>query len=223
MTKTKTNWKFIDLLLLLIGLIPLVAAFFLYDMLPDRMAVHFGLNGQPDGYQSKLSFLIAFGLLVIGLPLLMKMFRFIDPKRPNYEKFNRAFEIVRVALTVFLSGLFSIVLLYNLGYSLNMLIFVLVGIGLLFLIIGNYMGQVRFNYFMGIRTPWTLADEDVWRRTHRLAGPVWMLAGLVAVFAAFLPGSAAVWAFGTAFVISVLLPTLYSYVLFKQKKDDKAV
>lgn len=211
----------VDLLLFLIGLIPLGAALVLYDRLPEQMAVHFGLNGKPDGYQSKLSFLILFSLLVIGLPILLKISRFIDPIQTNYEKFARAFEIIRVALTILLSSSFFITLLYNLGYSVNIQMFALTGIGLLFLIIGNYMGQLRFNYFIGIRTPWTLADEAVWRRTHRLAGPIWMFSGIVSIFAALLPAMAAVWSFGFALGTSVLLPTVYSFVLYKQYEEKR--
>lgn len=216
MTKTKIKWGAIDGLLLLVGLMPVIAAILWYDRLPESIAVHFGISGEPNGYQNKATFLWFAGLLTLGLPLFMKLTRYIDPKRENYEKFEGAFEAVRIALSLLMAGVVGFILAYNLGYQVNIQMFVLLTVGLLYVITGNYMGQFRFNYLIGIKTPWTLADPEVWRRTHRFAAPVWVVAGIVAVICAFLPGIIAVWIFGTAIAVSVILPMVYSYVQFRR-------
>ncbi|UUZ82377.1 SdpI family protein [Paenibacillus sp. P26] len=213
----KPKWGLIDLLLLLLGLVPAVVTFMVYDKLPEQVAIHFGPDGRPNGYQSKLSFLIVFELMVIGLPLLIKIFRFMDPKRSNYETFGRVFDITRVALTLLLCTIFGNILLFNLGYEeIHMQRYVLGGVGAVLMVSGNYMGRLRHNYMIGIRTPWTLENEEVWRRTHRMAGPLTMLAGFGVVIAAFFPGTAAFWTLIAAALVSGFVPAIYSYVLYRR-------
>lgn len=216
MNKKQKRWGVWDLVLVVMGLIPGAAAILLYDQLPDPMASHFGVNGNVDGYQGKLSFLLLLGLLSAGLPILMKVTRFIDPKRDNYEKFNRAFEIIRFVTTAFFSIIFGFILIYNLGYQMNVQNFIMFMLGIMLIVMGNYVGQFRFNFLVGIRTPWTLTNEQVWRRTHRMAGPLWMITGVVSLICAYLPGDIAVWLFGLALAVAVLLPMIYSYLLYRR-------
>jgi uncharacterized membrane protein len=205
------KWGITDLVLAVIGLVPFVFALIVYDRLPETMATHFGIEGQADGWQGKGSF------LVLGIPLFMKESRRIDPRSENYEKFDSVYEIFRLGITLFLSAAVGATIFYNLGYAFSMQMFVLVGLGLFLMTIGNYMGQVRFNYFIGIKTPWTLANEEVWRRTHRASGPLIVITGVVTVIAAFLPSQAAVWVFGIMFALSMLVfPMLYSYLQFQR-------
>ena len=96
--------------------------------------------------------------------LLLKITRYIDPKRKNYDKFETTFDMFRLIFTAFLSVMYISMIYINLGYSVNIQMIVLIGIGLLFMYLGKTMSRIHFNYTMGIRTPWTLASEDVWRR-----------------------------------------------------------
>lgn len=217
MSKATGRWKWVDLLILAVAAVPILLAIGFYDRLPESLAVHFNLRGEADGYQGKLSFLLTYGLLMTVMPWLMKLLPAIDPKRENYAKFNDIYELFRLLITLVLSGLLGIVIAYNLGYQVRIQMIVLLIIGGLWIIIGNYLGRIRFNYFVGIRTPWTLANEEVWRRTHRLAGPLWMEAGLIAILAAFLPGIVAVWGLGIALGLSVVIPTVFSYLFYRQQ------
>ena len=216
MTEKQWTWGWRDLVLVLIGAIPLVLGWAWYDELPEQVASHFGMDGTPNGWMSKNGLLMLIGGFCIVLPLLMNLLRRIDPNRENYRKFQSAFELIRFATTGLLSGVFIMALAYNKGYDVNIQMYVLLGIGVLYLIFGNVMTQIRYNYFIGIRTPWTLASEDVWRRTHRVAGPLMMGAGAVSLIAAFLPGAIAIWVFLAAVAVSVGVPFVYSYVLFSK-------
>ncbi|BCJ86048.1 SdpI family protein [Effusibacillus dendaii] len=216
MSKLKGIGNNSDLLNLLVGIIPIVIAMIFYDQLPQRMATHFNAAGHPNGYMDKNWFLLTTAVLLLGLPFLMKGFRFADPMRSNYTKFEKGFEGIRLVVTLILSVVMSIVVFVNLGYSVNMQMTVMIAVGLLFLVIGNYLGQMRFTYFTGIRTPWTMANETVWRRTHRMAGPLWMLAGLVFVVCGFLSPQFAVPVFLVTVASVTVVPIVYSYLIYRR-------
>lgn len=216
MSNDKMKWGKIDLISLIIVLIPMIMTLVLYNKLPDQMAVHFGTNGEADGFQGKFTFILMSLLILIGIPLLMKVSRYMDPKKKNYDKFESTFEWFRLILTAFLSVMSVVTLFYNLGYKVNIQMIVLMGIGVLFIFLGNYMSRIRFNYTMGIKTPWTLASEEVWRRTHRLAGPLWFIAGIIVFILAFLPGELAFIIMMITIAIIVLVPVLYSFLIYKK-------
>ena len=194
----------------------MVMTILLYNKLPDQMATHFGTSGEADGYQGKFAFLLTGSLMLIGIPLLLKVIRYMDPKRTNYDKFELTYDRFRLIFTAFLSVMMGVTILYNLGFAVNIQMIVLIGMGILFIFLGNYMSRIRLNYTMGIRTPWTLASEEVWRRTHRLAGPLWFIAGIIVIILAFLPGNLAFILLMIIIAIVVLIPILYSYLLYKK-------
>lgn len=216
MNRLNVKWGKIDLIILLFILIPILLMVFYYDRLPDQLAVHFGTNGKANGYQGKSTFLLTSVLFLIGIPLLLKIFRYIDPKKKNFDQFESIYDLFRLIFTVFISVIYVTIIYFNLGYAVNIQLIVLIGIGLLFMFLGKFMPRIRFNYTMGIRTPWTLASEIVWERTHRLAGPIWFIGGLVMMILAFLPGSLAfIFMFIVVGVIT-LVPILYSFIIFKK-------
>ncbi|WCK56613.1 SdpI family protein [Aneurinibacillus sp. Ricciae_BoGa-3] len=210
------NWGKIDVLLILIALVPIAAFLLVYNQLPDSMAVHFGFDNKPNGFQSKPSALILFSLLGLGVPILLKYTRKIDPKQENYWKFKRAFEAIRLGVTVLLSCVFGLVLMFNLGYPLDIKFFTLMLVGLLFMIMGNYLVQIRYNFFFGIRTPWTLASEEVWRRTHRMAGPLYMAAGAFFILCGFVASTWFIYIFIAGIVLACAFPVCYSYLIYKK-------
>lgn len=216
MKNHKIKWGKIDVISLVIILIPMVMTILLYNQLPDQLAVHFGLNGEANGYQGKFTFLLTSFLFLIGISLLLKVIRYIDPKQKSYDKFESTFDMFRLIFTIFLSVMYITLLFSNLGYAINIQMIVLIGIGILFIFLGNYMSRIRLNYTMGIRTPWTLASEEVWRRTHRLAGPLWFIGGIIVIILAFLPESLAFILMLIVTAIIALIPILYSYLLYKK-------
>ena len=214
----KMKWGKIDLISLIFILIPIGMTLFLYNRLPNQLAVHFGTNGEADGYQGKFTFLLTSTLFLLGVPLLLKIIRYIDPKKKNYEKFESTYDMFRLLFTAFFSVMYISMIFINLGYDVNIQMIVLIGIGLLFMFLGKYMSRIRFNYTMGIRTPWTLASEDVWQRTHQFAGPLWLIGGIIMIILAFLPGSLAFILMLIIVGIIAFVPILYSYLIYKKDR-----
>lgn len=101
----------------------------------------------------------------------------IDPKKMNYTQMGRVYWLLGLSTIIFLAILHLGVLAVGLGVLPNLPRWYFSGIGILFIVLGNYYGKIKFNYFVGIRTPWTLANEEVWYKTHRFAGPVWIVGG----------------------------------------------
>ena len=196
----------------LVCLLPIVLALILYDNLPDLVPIHFGMNGEPDNHASKAvaGFVIPCGLAALNLFVHFTMNT--DPKRKNANVVIRAVGLWSAPV---ISLIFVPITLYKgMGHDLPITIISTALIGLLFLIIGNYMPKSRQSYTVGIRLPWTLNNEENWNKTHRFAGFVWVLGGLVVIVNAFIGSAYIIFA-----VISllVILPVIYSYRLYRKQ------
>lgn len=201
----------------LLALLPLVLVAVFYSRLPDQVPMHWGFDGEINRYGSKNE------LWLIGAlgPLFALLFQFLprlDPKRRNYEKFQTYYEAFSLVLVAFIAVMMGVALLESFRPgSLSMGRVVSALVGLLFLFVGNLMGKVKPNFFMGIRNPWTLSDPDVWNRAHRLGGGLFFLTGLVTVVSAILlpePVTFAVLMAGT--LLTALIPTVMSYFWYKK-------
>jgi len=157
-------------------------------------------------------------LLAPVLYLLLILLPLADPRKENYVRFANAYAFLRWALLIFMYGLYVVSLLVSLGYAVDTGLFVKAGVAVLLTIIGNFMGQFRHNYFVGIKTPWTLANEEVWQRTHRLGGRIWVLCGLGCLALSPFSGAWAAYSYFALLMIMVLVPMLYSYVIFERLK-----
>ncbi|MFC5528904.1 SdpI family protein [Cohnella yongneupensis] len=217
--KNNPMWTRRDWILLAINVLifaGLAAAF--YDRLPDQVISHYDAQGRPNDTMAKWSFWLLYGALGTLLPSGLTLIRQIDPRKPNYERFKGYFYLMRYAVSLFLHGIFLIIILDNLDYELPVHKLVIGGIGLLWIVIGNGMGQLRSNFFVGIRTPWTLTDDDNWRKTHRIGGRLWVLAGLIMLAGAcFLNTAGIIAALVVGIVLSVVVPVVYSYNLHRKK------
>lgn len=217
MSKTSQNqakWqKFASGLLVLINLI---LGVYFYPQLPDTVPSHWNAAGQIDSYAGRFWGAFGIPLLILGIFVLFFIIPRIDPKKANYAKMGRVFWIFSFSLVLFLSILYWSVLGVALGYLKGLPRWYFGGIGILFIIIGNYYGKIKFNYTFGLRTPWTIANEEVWYKTHRIAGPIWMAGGFLLLFTGLLPVSWAMPWFFTIIVVITLVPTLYSYQIFKR-------
>ena len=185
--------------------------------LPEQIVSHWGPNGDPDGYTTKFigAFLIPF--IMACLLLLKAVLPKIDPKRNNFEKFKKPYTIVTEILTVFLLLIHVSIILFNLGYQVDMEFIVVLGIGVLFVVLGNYLPKVKHNYSMGVRTAWTLSSETVWAKTHRLAGKVFVVSGLFMAAMAFTDVSLLV-AILSPLALMLVVITMMSYVYYKKEQ-----
>lgn len=203
---------------ILIALISFIGTVFVYPMLPVTIATHWGINGEVNGTGDR-----SVQLFMAALPLVMYIFLVliprIDPRRENYTLHNKAYTIFEVVLVLFLVGVNWVTIGYNLGIPLDIEKWVVIPMGILFMVIGNYMGQIRPNYFFGIRTPWTLADAEVWRKTHRLGGFLFMASGLLILGSAFLGGAASYVVTMGSILLTTVTVFVYSYFVFRKLKE----
>ncbi|OPX85908.1 SdpI family protein [Pelotomaculum sp. PtaB.Bin117] len=218
----KGNWHvFIrgewPLLLIVTG--ALIAGFIIYPHLPEQVASHWNLAGEVDRYSSR--FWGAFGIPVMtaAIYILMLFLPLIDPKKQNYQKFAGAYRLLRAVMVIFMTGLYAVIVANAQGYQVPVDRVVITGIAVLFIVMGNFMGQIRQNYFVGIKTPWTLANEAVWQKTHRLAARLWVAAGLAGLAAALAGGAAGAVIMGVSLGLAVIIPVAFSYLEFRRRQQ----
>lgn len=216
------NSKLSLLVVLLVLSIPLFYLATVYTALPATVAMHFDINGQPNRFGNKSE--LIWGVLIMvftaaGLYLLLKNIHKIDPKKSakfSTESMNK----IALAIVIFFTGL-NILIVYSavngeLAFHNLMLPF----LGLFFAYLGNVMYSVKQNYFVGIRTPWTLESEDVWRKTHQLGGKLWFAGGLLIAIVTLLLNNTASFTFFLSVIIFItIVPVVYSYMLFKKEKN----
>ncbi|NUU61167.1 SdpI family protein [Paenibacillus agri] len=212
------KWKWQDTLIVVLGLASLCFALFNYNALPDQLPAQFGVTGEVNRYWSKDSAIACLGLLGLLMPLLMHFIRSIDPRKENYAKFENAYAMTRLAMALLFDFIFVLVIMYGLNINLPVGKIAIGAVGILFIIIGNYMPQVKDNYFIGLHTPWTLHNPEVWRKTHRLAGGLWVIGGLLMIGAIFTGGIWNTVVIVTALVLTTLIPVAYSWMLAQRLK-----
>lgn len=214
----KYDWKTeLPCWLLLAGMF--LAAVISWPSAPDRIPVHWGVNFQPDRYGGKFEGLLAIPLLGLGLYALLLFLPRIDPGRANYPRFAGAYAAIRIALTAFLAGVYGLIHLWIRGVEWSLRTIMPLLLGALFVVVGNFMGKIRPNWFVGIRTPWTLSSKRAWARTHRLGGWVFVLYGLLWMASALVRRY---WSMLVPMVVlaaGVVLLVVYSYFAWRSDPD----
>ncbi len=206
-----------------LGMLALVLLAFLvtlwfYPRLPDPMATHWNARGEVDGYSSRFWGAFLLPLLLLGLAVLFYLIPRIDPLRENYPRFRTYYEAFILIFMLYMIAVHLWVLLWNMGVHLGVNLFVPLGMGLLFVFIGFLLERVEPNWFVGIRTPWTLSSERVWRQTHRVGGQVFKVMGVVVMVSAFLPSVYTVWVILAVVLAGALGLVIYSYVLYERER-----
>jgi uncharacterized membrane protein len=208
--------------LVVIGLLwlPFMVSWWVWDQVPDEVPIHWNARGEPDGWGHKaitLFLLPGITLLVNGLFWALP---YLDPKQQS-ENFLPVLRRYQVGFTLFMTFLYFAVLGSTLGYELGMQQLLPYAVLGLLAFLGNYFGKIRPNYFVGLRLPWTLADEENWIQTHRLAGRLWLWGSLAAALAlAVLGHDYFLWILFPLLAVLVLVPTVYSYWLFRKKQSQ---
>lgn len=210
--------KWIPLLVIAVAFIASAAV---YQDLPERMPTHWNMSGTVDGWTS-----LPWGAFVIPLMLLVGLVMFhlwpkIDPRGANYAKFKGTYEILIITIMVFMLGVHLVVLAAALGRDVSMARIIPAGIGVLLIVLGNLLPRTRSNWFVGIRTPWTLSSDRVWERTHRFGGRLFVAAGTVVLLAAvFFPSLAHAIMIGSAVCISIAV-LAYSYIIWRRDPEAR--
>lgn len=194
-----------------------------YPYLPAQVPTHWGIAGTPDAYGSKLTFSILIPALIFGLYLLFLAIPYLDPKRANYEEFAQVYTILKVLMLGFLLGLQLLLIkaVFTPGQQLA-INYLLAMFGLMFVAIGNCLAKLRPTWFVGIKTPWTLSSDEVWRRTHRLGGWLFVVLGMGTL--SLTPLNQPRLQF-VIFISGVLVTSLgivaYSYLLYRRLEREK--
>ncbi|MDQ7235924.1 SdpI family protein [Bacillus pacificus] len=184
--------------------------------LPDTMAVHWGMEGV-NGYASKFNAMLLLLGIMIFTYVLLTITPKIDPKKKNYDKFSKGYMIINYSVVVLLFLVNMLVIGVGLGYDIPMNSTPLILVGLLFIVIGNYLPQCKPNYFVGIKTPWTLSNEEVWRKTHRFSGKVFVVLGIIMILSVFVPVTWKSFIMVGIIIGAVGLTMGYSYVAYKKE------
>lgn len=172
-----------DWLVVVMILSSFLLGWFLYPLLPEQVPSHWNFRGEIDDYSSKTWGAFGIPLMLLGMYLLFKVLPLIDPKKENYENFPKTYAALKYILTFFFLILYVVIIATSLGYPVSINKIIPAIISILFIAIGNYLTTVRPNYFVGIKTPWTLANETVWKKTHRISGRLWVASGVLGLIA----------------------------------------
>ena len=211
-----TKLTTIIVLILIIGIT--VAGTRLWNQLPDPMASHWNENDQVDGYMSKFWGVYMMPLVTLGLFLLFLLIPNIDPLKANIAQFRGTFNLFITVIIAFMAYVHVLTLRWNLGYTdLGIGQAMLPAMGLLFIVIGSMLRKAKRNWFIGIRTPWTLSSDSVWDEVHRLGGILFMFSGVIAVIGGFFGGMVAFWSIMIPIFGTSIFLVGYSYVLYQRE------
>ena len=216
MNNNKTTNKIIGGILL----VSLAVTLFYYPRVPDIIPTHWGISGRIDATGPKYMLFVFWGLALF-VNVIMLFAEKIEPKKGSYAKFPKVFNILRVFITALLCGLelLTIAFAFNPDFAdMNSIMYITMGF--MFVLLGNYMPKVKHNYTFGIKVPWTLASENVWNKTHRMAGPLWIAGGIVMMGGVFMPPEAAFVIMFAVILLLVIAPMVYSYIEFRKEKGE---
>jgi len=158
-----------------------VAAAACWRHAPEQMPVHWDIHGNVDRYGGRFEGLLLLPLVSVGIYLLLTFLPRIDPRSENYRKFATAYKVIRFSVLALMGAVYAMMLLVSFGYHVDFATVVPLMMGVLFVVIGNVMSKLRPNWFAGVRTPWTLSSRLSWDKTHRLAGWLFIVMGLLFV------------------------------------------
>lgn len=206
---------------LVIAALAVAVSVWAYPRLPPTVATHWSLRGTPDGFSSRGWAVAIIPLAIVAITVLFNVLPKMDPRRENYARFLSSYWLIANAVIVFVLVAHAMMIATGLGYSVKIDRLMPLGVGLLFMFLGNYLTRVEPNWFVGIRTPWTLSSDTVWRKTHRTGGALMVIGGAVLAAGAFLPHGAFVPLLVTTIVIVAVIPIVHSYVLWKRERHER--
>ena len=194
-----------------------VAGAMFWEQLPEEMASHWNIRGEVDGWMPKFWGVLLIPLVLVGLVLLFEAIPRIDPLKRNVKAFQRWYEVLLVIICLFMLLIHLQVLLWGAGLEVSFLFTIPIGIGILFFAVGMIFTKTKRNWFVGIRTPWTLSSDVVWEKTHKLGGRLFMACGLIALAGAVFQEHM-LWLILIPIIASAVVLTVYSYFEYRKEK-----
>lgn len=207
---------FKELWLIAIVLLPIIMLLIVWNRLPAQMPIHWDINGQPNGYGPRWSYPI----IGIGIYILFLVLPGIDPLKKNYLIFGDSYFKLKLILVLFFSATSTCIMINELYHNINIGKVISSSVFLLFALIGNYMGNIRRNYFIGYKVPWTLNSDEVWKKTHVMAGKLCFWCGLLG-FVLALTSIDKKYLLIPFLVIIVVVPIIYAYFIHRRLEKNQ--
>lgn len=206
--------------ILVILIVPFFVSAYFWDELPDEVPTHFNIQGEADDWGPKWMAAYLIPMIGLGTYLMILLLPAIDPKK-KIESAQKPVAAIRMFTSVFMVGIYAFVMAASLGTTINFSNYIIIGVGMLILIVGNYMNSIKPNYFIGIRTPWTLENQEVWKRTHRLSSKIWIVGGLLLMLSPLVPEMIRL-DYLIYIIVGILagIPLVYSYVIYKKLESE---
>jgi uncharacterized membrane protein len=210
--------KLIRIAIIAALLITFILTLAIYPAVPDRVVSHWNAAGQADGYMSKIWGLYLIPLIMTGFVALLAVLPRIDPYKKNYEKFGNWYEGFILLFILFMLAIQVQIILWSTGYQISPNLIMPFLIGTLFIYLGFLLGHAEQNWFVGIRTPWTLSSATVWKKTHEIGGKLFKIAGVISCIGV-LAGEFAMWFILVPVLAVAVYTVMYSY--FEYQKEIK--
>lgn len=197
-------------------LLPILIGLILWNKLPDQVPTHWNAQGEVDGWSSKVFAVFGLPIVLFAVHWMCILVTSVDPKKQNIE--GKVLWIVFWICPIIslLVGMLSYGAALGVEFKVDKIMLAIMGI--MFIVIGNYLPKCKQSYTVGIKLPWTLNDEENWNRTHRMGGKLWVISGIILLLSMLLPTSAMAIVVLAVVGVSVLVPTVYSYLLFREKE-----
>ncbi len=207
-----------ELPLIGIVLLPFLYLVYVWNQLPAQVPLHYNINGEIDRYGDKSELILIPIMTSLLIYLIFLAVPYIDPKK-QIQKMGKKYHTLKLVITTFMSVLALFIIYTAKNQSFANPNYILLLCGVLFIIFGNYFKTLKANYFIGIRTPWTLENENVWKETHKLGGKIWFICGLLVILSSLIFNEQTNFViFMSIIAIMVLVPVIYSYLLFRKQK-----
>jgi len=208
-----------EILIILLVLLSFGIGFYFYPELPDKVASHWNAQGQVDGYMGKFWGAFLMPVISVAMLLLFIIIPRVDPKKENIEKFRSSFDAFIVLIFVFMLYIYSLTICWNLGHVFSFIRFILPAFAVLFYFAGDLIGKAKMNWSVGIRTPWTLSSELVWKKTHALGAKLFKATAVISLLGLLLE-KYAIWLLLGPVILSVLIVFVYSYLEYQKEKKS---
>jgi uncharacterized membrane protein len=214
------NTRRTTIIVLVLVLAATIAGLAVWNRLPDQMASHWNVNDQVDGYMSKFWGVFLMPLITLGMFLLFLVIPNVDPLKANIAQFRDAFNLFIVLIVGFMIYVHTLTLLWNLGYTrFGLGRAIMPALGVLFIFLGYMLRRAKRNFFIGIRTPWTLSSDRVWDETHRIGAMLFTISGILSLLGSFFGGMTALVMIMVPLLGSTLFLVIYSYVLYRRETN----
>ncbi len=208
--------KYIPPLLIIISII---VAIVVYPQLPNTIVSHWGPTGQPDGYMNKFWGIFILPIILIVIYIMLIFIPRLDPNYKNIEKFRPYFDNFIAMICLFFTYIYALSIVWNLGYTFEFVYFIIPAFAILFYNMGSLIQNSRHNFSIGIRTPWTLASENVWKKTHLLGGKIFRYSAILILLSMIWKDYAFI-VFIVIILALTLFLTIYSYLLYRKEKTN---